>query len=225
MKPLTKLAETVLPTGSVLELWERDDSYFLLADGVQTSSSFSHGGDDAIASIAAAPIKRANQPIILIDGLALGFLLKGVMEEINKEKASFIVAEPCSALVGWHETILGDLHPGMLHDPRVTIEPMTSLQAARKASKTYHAILTRSTHSRTQLSIGEASDYCAALKQGGLLVILLSRPDKRLERTLQKAGFDVSIDTVPTSHKGKQTSFQTVMLARKGRFVPFAQRN
>ena len=224
MKPLTKLAETILPSGISLELWERDNSYFLLADGIQMASSFSHGGDDAIATIAAAPIKRANQPTILIDGLGLGFLLKGAMEQINKEKASFIVAEPCSDLVEWHEKLLGNLRPGMLHDPRVTIESHSALQVARKTSKAYHAILMRSTHSRNQLTIAEATDYNAALKQGGMLVILLSRPDKRLERTLQKAGFDVSFDTVPTSHKGKQTSFQTVVLARKGRFVPFSQR-
>lgn len=224
MKPLTKLAETVLPSGSSLELWERDDSYFLLADGIQTASSFSHGGDDALAALAVAPIKRANQPAILIDGLGLGFLLKGVMEQINKEKAGFVVAEPCSSLIEWHEKLLGNLHPGMLQDPRVTIESGTALQAARKVSKNYHAILVRSTHTRCLLTVAEASDYNAALKQGGMLIILLPRPDKKLERTLQKAGFDVSTDTVPTSHKGKQTSFQTALLARKGNFIPFAQR-
>ena len=38
------------------------------------------------------------------------------------------------------------------------------------------------------LSVAEASDYFAALKQGGLLVITVARPDTRLSRTLQKRG-------------------------------------
>ena len=62
----------------------------------------------------------------------------------------------------------------------------------------------------------------AALKQGGLLVITVARPDTRLSRTLQKAGFEVSTEAVPASHKGKKTAFHTVILGKKGRFVPFS---
>ena len=176
MKPITKLASTTLPDGSILDLWERDGFHFLLRDGVQLASSFSHGSN----------------------------------------------AEPCKPLVDWHQELMDGERPGFLHDPRVSVEFTPALQIARKNPKSFHAILCRSTHERMNLSVAEASDYFAALKQGGLLVITVARPDVRLARTLQKAGFEVSTEAVPASHKGKKTTFHTVILGKKGRFVPFS---
>ncbi|MEG0024815.1 MAG: hypothetical protein RR250_02145 [Akkermansia sp.] len=225
MKPLTKIADTSLPDGAMLELWERDGSYFLLRDGVQLASSFSHGNDDAAAELAAAPIKRANQPTVLIDGLGLGFQLSAVMATLNREKASFIVAEPCADLVAWNENQLDFLHPGLLSDPRVMIESMSALDVARKHEKMFHAVLIKSTQGRCQLTIAEASDYCATLKQGGLLILLLSKPDTKLNKVFQRGGFEVTTCAVPSSHKGKQTNYNTILIAKKGRFIPAAQRS
>lgn len=222
MKPITKLASTSLPDGSLLELWERDGFHFLLRDGMQMASSFSHGSNETAAAMAAAPVKRANQPSFLLDGLGLGFTLFALMDQVQREKASFIVGEPCKHLVDWHEQLLDKERPGFLHDPRVSVEFTSALQVARKSPKSFHAILCRSTHERMNLTVAEASDYFAALKQGGLLVITIARPDTRLARTLQKAGFEVSTEAVPASHKGKKTTFHTVLLGKKGRFVPFS---
>lgn len=222
MKPITKLASSTLPDGSVLDLWERDGFHFLLRDGVQTASSFSYGSNEAAAAMAAAPVKRANQPSFLLDGLGLGFTLFALMDQIRREKARFIVAEPCKPLIDWHKELMNQERPGFLHDPRVSVEFAPALQIARKNPKSFHAILSHSTHERMNLSVAEASDYFAALKQGGLLVITVARPDTRLSRTLQKAGFEVSTEAVPASHKGKKTAFHTVILGKKGRFVPFS---
>lgn len=218
MKPLTKLHETRLPEGTTLELWERDGFHFLLEDGQQVASSFFHGSDDAMAQLAAEPLRKANQPTFLFVGLGMGFVLDAVRNNVNKEKAVFVVAEPNADLVEWHKTTLEPLHPGMLEDPRVEIESLTSLAVARRCPKKFHAILWKSTHSRPRLSISEASDYCAALRAGGLLIMSLSRADKRLERAIQKAGFQVASELVPASHKGKQTSLHTLIIAKKGRY-------
>ena len=177
---------------------------------------------DAAAAMAAAPVKRANQPSFLLDGLSLGFTLFALMDQIRREKARFIVAEPCKPLIDWHKELMNQERPGFLHDPRVSVEFTPALQIARKNPKSFHAILSHSTHERMNLSVAEASDYFAALKQGGLLVITVARPDTRLSRTLQKAGFEVSTEAVPASHKGKKTAFHTVILGKKGRFVPFS---
>lgn len=132
------------------------------------------------------------------------------------------MAEPCKPLIDWHKELMNQERPGFLHDPRVSVEFTPALQIARKNPKSFHAILSHSTHERMNLSVAEASDYFAALKQGGLLVITVARPDTRLSRTLQKAGFEVSTEAVPASHKGKKTAFHTVILGKKGRFVPFS---
>lgn len=148
MKPITKLASSTLPDGSVLDLWERDGFHFLLRDGVQTASSFSHGSNEAAAAMAAAPVKRANQPSFLLDGLSLGFTLFALMDQIRREKARFIVAEPCKPLIDWHKELMNQERPGFLHDPRVSVEFTPALQIARKNPKSFHAILSHSTHER-----------------------------------------------------------------------------
>lgn len=224
MKPLTKLKETQLPDGGILELWERDDVYSLLLDGQQMASSFFHGSDLALAEISLAPLKRANQPQILIDGLGLGFVLASAMQEVPKEKASFVVAEPATSLVEWFDSDLSALHPGILKDPRVVIEPQTMLAVARRSPKKFHAVLMKGTHGRLRLNVGEASDISASMKEGGLLVISLPRADKRMEKHLQRAGFQVTTQATPVSHKGKQSSYHILIIAKKGRYIPMGER-
>lgn len=224
MKPLTRIAETSSPDGLSWELWERDGQFFLLHDGVQYASAFSHGSDDAMAEMAMSPITRANQPTLLFAGVGLGFPLAAAVACTQKEKASFIVAEPCPELIRWQTRYLDALHPGLWDDNRISVEKMSAVEVARRRSGSLHAIIVKSTHARYALSMGEASDFFGALKGGGLLLISLSKPDKRLEGLLRRAGFEVTTTSVPASHKGKQAKFHTIVLARRGRFVPFAQK-
>lgn len=224
MKPLTRIAETSSPDGLLWELWERDGQFFLLHDGVQYASAFAHGSDDAMAEMAMAPITRANQPTLLFAGVGLGFPLAAAVASTQKEKASFIVAEPCPELISWQTRYLDALHPGLWDDGRISVEKMGAVEVARRRSGSLHAIIVKSTHARYPLSMGEATDFFGALKGGGLLLISLSKPDKRLEGVLRRAGFEVTTAAVPASHKGKQAKFHTIVLARRGRFVPFAQK-
>ena len=78
--------------------------------------------NEAAAAMAAAPVKRANQPSFLLDGLGLGFTLFALMDQIRREKARFIVAEPCKPLIDWHKELMNQERPGFLHDPRVSVE-------------------------------------------------------------------------------------------------------
>jgi hypothetical protein len=73
--------------------------------------------------------------------------------------------------------------------------------------------------------MGDAQAYFNALKGGSLLAITVARRDKRLESTLMRAGFEVSSTLVPASSRGKQQRMHSLVLARRGRFVPFAERN
>lgn len=98
MKPITKLASSTLPDGSVLDLWERDGFHFLLRDGVQTASSFSHGSNEAAAAMAAAPVKRANQPSFLLDGLSLGFTLFALMDQFAGKRPASSWRNPANRL-------------------------------------------------------------------------------------------------------------------------------
>lgn len=222
MKPLTKLAEKQMEDGSLWELWERDGVLSLQHDGLPCASSFTYGSEQSMAEIATSPITRAGQPQVMIAGLGLGYGLAKAMQCLNKEKAKFIVAEPIPAIAEWNR--LHSENKELLEDSRVTIEAADAATLCRKRTGSLHAILLRHTHARCELSLGDAQAFFNALKGGSLLAITLSKADKRLENTLRKAGFEISTTAVPASDKGKQLRMHTLVLARRGRFVPFAER-
>lgn len=222
MKPLTKLGEKALENGSVWELWERDGVLTLQLDGMPCANSFTYGSEEAMAELATSPITRAGQPCIMIAGLGLGYGLAKAMECLPKEKAKFIVAEPVAEIVKWNREF-GE-HTALWEDKRVSTEPASAAELCRKRTGSLHAILLRSAHTRCEMSLGDAQAYFNALKGGSMLVINLSKADKRLEATLRRAGFEVSTTAVPASSKGKQLRLHTIVLARRGRFVPFAER-
>lgn len=222
MKPLTKLGEKALENGSVWELWERDGVLTLQLDGMPCANSFTYGSEEAMAELATSPITRAGQPCIMIAGLGLGYGLAKAMECLPKEKAKFIVAEPVAEIVKWNREF-GE-HTALWEDKRVSTEPASAAELCRKRTGSLHAILLRSAHTRCEMSLGDAQAYFNALKGGSMLVINLSKTDKRLEATLRRAGFEVSTTAVPASSKGKQLRLHTIVLARRGRFVPFAER-
>lgn len=222
MKPLTKLGEKTLENGSVWELWERDGVLTLQLDGMPCANSFTYGSEQAMAELATSPITRAGQPCIMIAGLGLGYGLAKAMQCLPKEKAKFIVAEPVPEIVKWNREH-GE-NKALWEDKRVSTEPASAAELCRKRTGSLHAILLRSAHTRCEMTLGDAQAYFNALKGGSLLVINLSKADKRLEATLRRAGFEVSTTAVPASSKGKQLRLHTLVLARRGRFVPFAER-
>lgn len=223
MKPLTKLEEKRMEDGSLWELWERDGTLSLQLDGLPCANSFTHGSEDAMAQIATSPITRATQPCVLIAGLGLGYGLAAAMQSLPREKAKFIVAEPVEAVVEWNRRY-GE-NSMLWEDSRLSVENADAAELCRKRTGSLHAIIMRHAHARCEMGLGDAQAYFNALKGGSLLAILLSRPDRKLEGTLRRAGFETSITPVPASSKGKQQRMHTVLLARRGRFVPFAERS
>lgn len=208
--------------GSVWELWERDGELSLQHDGLPCASSYTHGSEEAMAEMAISPIARASQPCVLIAGLGLGYGLAKATGFLLREKAKFIVAEPIKEIVEWNQAY-GE-NTGVWQDKRVSVEIASAVELCRKRTGSLHAILLRHAHARCELSLGDAQAFFNALKGGSLLAITVSRRDKSLEGTLVRAGFEISATHVPASSKGKQQRMHAVVLARRGRFVPFAER-
>ncbi len=224
MKPLHKLGETQDAAGLLWELWERDGVLSILHDGIPCASSFTHGSDDAMADVALAPITRASQPNIMIAGLGLGYALARSCEIIKREKASFIVAEPIPAIIEWNRQY-GENAPLLNSDPRIQIECSSAVELCHKRTGSLHAILLKHTHARCNITVQDAQAFFNALKGGSMLVIAIGKTDRRLEGILRRAGFEVKFAHVPAASKGKQMRMHTLILARRGRFVPFAQRD
>lgn len=222
VKPLLKLEELHTADGSCLELWERDGALSLLRDGAPIAATYAYGSEQSLAELATAPITRASQPCIMLAGLGLGYGLAQAQASLPREKARFIVAEPVPEIVEWNRR--HSPNAAALEDKRVTVEPAEAAELCRKRTGSLHAVIMRHTHAPCEMSLGDAQAYFNALKGGSLLAISLARPDRRLEGLLKKAGFEVSSSPVAASAKGKQLRMHTVLLARRGRFVPFAER-
>lgn len=223
MKPLIKPEEPVTDAqGHEWELQMRDDELSLMQDGAPVATSRTGAAEEKMAQLAVSPVARANKPCIMIAGLGLGQGVVAAMAALPRAKARFIIAEPVEKIVEWNRKYcsLGEL----LDDERVTVEREYAAELCRRRSGSLHAIIMRHTHARCEMSTADAQAFFEALKGGSLLAVLLARPDKRLDSVLRRVGFELSVSATPISDKGKQTRMYTLILARRGRFVPFAER-
>lgn len=224
MKPYTKIAEAKTPEGEPLELIEHDGTYMICSNGEQLMTSFSHGSEETLAELACKPFAPVNQPKILIGGLGMGYTLAAATKTLKGGRATFVVSELTSTIVNWNRTHLSHLNPGLLDDPRVEIKIQPVQKVIRQASAYYHAIILdvdngpSAFHGKNNDSLYTLKglrEIQHALKPGGLLAVWSARSDKAFTKTLRKAGFDVSENTVTAAHKGSKRRCHTIWLARK----------
>lgn len=227
MKPTVQIAETTTPDGSHLALCVHDGQFFLRADGIQLCTSSAHASEEHLARLACSPFRPVAQPRILIGGLGLGYTLAEACRALPQARARLTVAEPVRELETWNRQHLAQLHPGLWEDPRVTVQAQDSGAVMAMASDAYHAILLDTDQGPDAFAgTGLNSPYAAAgldlaraaLKDGGLLGVWSATPNPGFEKRLRNAGFDVSTESVPASHKGKQRRQHLVWLARKGTY-------
>ena len=223
MKPLIKRGgPTADAEGHEWELWERDGELSLMKDSAPVASSRASASEANMALLAVSPVSRANKPLIMIIGLGLGTSAAAAIAALPRAKARFIIAEPVEQVVRWNREFSSCKE--VLEDERVSVEVGKAADLCRKRVGSLHAIIMCHTHARCELSLSDAQAYFQALKGGCLLSILLTRPDNKLCSTLKRAGFEISVSALPVNDRGKQSRMHTLLLARRGRFVPFAER-
>ena len=222
MKPLIRLEESCTADG-LWELWQRDGELTLLLDGAPVVSERSSGSEGEMARLALSPMARAGKPLVIVAGLGLGFGALAALKALPRSGARFIIAEPVEQLVAWCRRNCAFCSP-LWEDERVSMEHEAALEICRTRRGSVHAILLRHTHMRCRLTLQDAQTYFEALKGGGLLAILLAEADRRLEGVLRRAGFDCSVSQLPAAEKGKRSLLHTLVLARRGRYIPFAER-
>ena len=222
MKPRITLAETQLPDGNTLALQEHDGRNFLLVHGQQICGPATRAAEEELARLACAPFRPARQPKIFFMGLGLGHTIAAVAKELPQKRATFIVAEPLTAIPVWHRTFLPD--SPLVTDGRVLLENDCGPNALIRQEGSLHAILMHldasPTGPRNRTWVDErrwVSAAYEALQQGGLLAIAGSRHVATLTRRLQGSGFEVAEFTVPSSPNAKRPRFLPIWLARKGK--------
>jgi spermidine synthase len=205
MKPWELLGETRTPEGSDVRLTRQDREYVILVDGKTLMSSRRHGSEDALATLACAHLRSADEPHVLVGGLGMGFTLRATLDLLPPD-AMVTVVELLPAVVEWNRGPLGALAGHPLNDHRVRIEVGDVALALRGSRpERFGAILldvdngpaafTASANGGLYDNAGVTAAN-AALATGGVLAVWSARDDRKFEQRLRFHGFEVHVTQV-----------------------------
>ena len=220
MKPWEMLATTITPDGSRFELLRHDDNYVIYADGTEVMTSYSHGSEEAMASLA-CPRLRADA-CILIGGLGMGYTLAATLD-LLPPGGSVVVSELVPEVIEWNRGPLGPLAGHPLEDPRTDLVVGDVADVIRNSKSRFDAVLLDVDNSVESFTLarnawlytpeGLATAH-RSLRPGGALAIWSVVMDRSFERRLRAGGFTASMHLV--RGRGKSGSHSCVFVGRKG---------
>ena len=205
-----------------MKLIRRGGEYIILVDGAILMSSRMHGSEEALATFACQRVRALEQPSVLIGGLGMGFTLRTTLDLLPQD-ATVVVAELVPAVVEWNRGPLGPLARHPLKDKRVRVETGDVVVTLSSCLGQFNAVLldvdngptafTASNNAGLYDSRGLAAAH-ASLKREGVLAIWADKEDRKFERRLRDAGFDVQVQH-PRGRLIKGGPHHTIFLARK----------
>ena len=204
MKPWELLGETRTPDGTLLALTRQDREYVILANGRSLMSSRMHGSEEALATIACRRARALARPCVLVGGLGMGFTLRATLDALPPE-AVVIVAELLPAVVTWNRGVLAPLADHPLKDRRVELVVGDVAETIASSRGRFDAVLLDVDNGPDALTAsandglyGDAglSAISRALGQGGVVGVWSARDDRKFERRLRFAGFEVAVERV-----------------------------
>ena len=220
MKPWEMLASTITPDGSRLEWLRHDGNYVIHADGYDLMTSYSHGSEDAMMSLACP--RPCADACILIGGLGIGYTLAATLD-LLPPGASVVVSELIPAVVEWNHGPLGPLAGHPLDDPRTDLVVGDVADVIRCSKSRFDAILldvdnsvdsfTLARNSRLYTPEGLAAAH-RSLRPRGALAIWSVGTERTFERRLRAAGFTAS--THPVRGREKRGVHYSVLVGRRG---------
>ena len=219
MKPWETLETAIAPDGSCFELRRHDGNYVIQADGYDLMTSYSHGSEDAMMSLA-CPRPRADA-CILIGGLGIGYTLAATLD-LLPPGGSVVVSELVPEVVEWNRGPLGPLAGYPLDDPRTNLVVGDVADVIRDSKSRFDAVLLDVDHSVDSFTLahnswlytpeGLAAAYCS-LRPYGALAIWSAGTEGTFERRLRAAGFTAS--THPIRGHYKRGGHYSVLMGRR----------
>jgi spermidine synthase len=204
MKPWELLGQTRTPEGEDMTLMRRDTEYVILANGRPLMSSRMHGSEEALATLACAKLRTAEEPRVLVGGLGMGFTLRATLDLLPAD-ATIVIAELVPAVVEWHRGPLGRLAGSPLKDRRVVIDVGDVGATLRGGVGHFDAVLLDVDNGPAAFTAAHNQglyDDCGlaaardALKPGGTLAVWSAWEDRKFEQRLRYAGFTVTVERV-----------------------------
>jgi spermidine synthase len=219
MKPWETLGTATTPDGGRFELRRRDGNYVILADGYDLMTSYSHGSEDAMMSLA-CPRPRVDARI-LIGGLGMGYTLAATLD-LLPPGGSVVVSELVPEVVEWNRGPLGPLAGHPLDDPRADLVVGDVADIIRDSKSSFDAVLLDVDNSVDSFTLVRnswlytAEGLAAAhrsLRSQGALAIWSAVTERTFERRLGAAGFTAS--THPVRGRDKRGGHYAVIVGRR----------
>jgi len=219
MKRWETLATATTPDGSRFELRRHDGNYVIHADGYDLMTSFSHGSEDAMMSLA-CPRPRTDA-CILVGGLGMGYTLAATLD-LLPPGGSVVVSELVPEVVEWNRGPLGPLAGHPLDDPRTDLVGGDVADVIRASKSRFDAVLLDVDNSADSFTLARNSwlytpeGLAAArrsLRPHGALAIWSAGTDGAFERRLRAAGFAAS--THPVRGRDKRGGHYSVLVGRR----------
>ena len=208
MKPWETLATAITPDGSRFELQRHDGNYVIQADGYDLMTSYSHGSEDAMMSLA-CPRPRADA-CILVGGLGTGYTLAATLG-LLPPGGSVVVSELVPEVVEWNRGPLGPLAGHPLDDPRTNLVVGDVADVIRDSKSRFDAVLldvddsvdsfTLARNSWLYTPEGLATAHCSLRPRGALAIWSAGTEGTFFERRLRAAGFTASTHPIRGHHK------------------------
>ena len=219
MKPWETLATATTPDGGRFELQRHDGNYVIRADGYDLMTSYSHGSEDAMMSLA-CPRPRADA-CILIGGLGMGYTLAATLD-LMPSGGTVVVSELVPEVVEWNRGPLGPLAGHPLDDPRTDLVVGDVADVIRDSRSRFDAVLLDVDNSVDSFTLARNSwlytpeGLAAAhrtLRPRGALAIWSVGTEGTFERRLRRAGFIAS--THPVRGHNKRGGHYSVLVGRR----------
>ena len=219
MKPWETLGTATTPDGSRFELLCHDGNYVIQADGYEMMTSYSHGSEDSMMSLA-CPRPRPDA-CILIGGLGMGYTLAATLD-LLPPGGSVVVSELIPEVVEWNRGPLGPLAGHPLDDPRTKLVVGDVADLIRDSESLYDAVLLDVDNSVDSfIQAPNAWLYTPeglatarrALRPGGALAIWSAGVERTIEGRLRATGFTPS--THPVRGRDRRGGHYCIFVGRR----------
>ena len=219
MKPIEVLATAISPDGTHFELQRRDGNYVIRGDGCDLMTSYGHGSEDAMMSLACP--KPPADACVLVGGLGMGYTAAATLA-LMPPGGTVVVAEIMPEVVEWNRGPLGPLAENPLDDRRTELVLGDVAAVIRSSESRFDAILLDVDNSVDSFSLpGNAWLYTSeglgaahrALRPGGALAIWSVGTDAKFGRMLRRHGFTAV--THPVRERNKRGGHFSVLVGRR----------
>lgn len=223
MKPQRLLDKLTTPDGYKLVLYERAGVWSIRVNGYDLMSSWAHGSEEALATLACDRLSETVKTRVLIGGLGMGFTLRAALDCLPPD-ARVVVAEVFPAVVRWNREHFGHLTGRPLDDPRVEILEEDVASTIRKAATEPFDLIMLDvdngpealTLDRNEKLYGRAGidRLHTALVPRGTLAVWSASPDPGFAALLGSRGFVVRTESV-RAHSGKGMRHAVFLAVRR----------